>query len=271
VLFVTQSKGYMHDVVRRPADTLSAAEIAVTQLGQQSGQFDVHCTQESQLDFTKENLQNYDVVMFYTTSGGLPKGETPAASSTHPRPDADLPIAESDLDYFFNDWLKQKGHGFIGFHSATDTYHLYQPYWDMIGGTFKAHPWSSRSRVTVTVHDTANPMMQPFGGEFEIRDEIYEYNNWQPEKVRVLASLNMEKCRPKMPYHVPVAWCKEYGQGRVYYNNLGHNDTTWTDKRFLASIENAIKWITGKVEADATPNPQASAEEEKKAKAAAGG
>ncbi len=87
----------------------------------------------------------------------------------------------------------------------------------------------------------------------------------------MLISLNMAKNRTKRPYQVPLAWCKEYGQGRVYYNNLGHNEATWTDKRFLASIENAVKWITGKIEADAKPNPEVSAAEEQKAKAAAGG
>ena len=65
----------------------------------------------------------------------------------------DLPIADEAKDYFFNDWLKQKGHGFIGAHSAADTFHNYKPYWDMIGGTFNGHPWNSGDTVTITVHD----------------------------------------------------------------------------------------------------------------------
>ena len=31
--------------------------------------------------------------------------------------------------------------------------------------------------------------------EFEIQDEIYQFKNWQPEKVRVLMSLNMAKTK----------------------------------------------------------------------------
>lgn len=251
VLMLTQSKGFQHSSVRRRDGTLSPAEIAMTQLGQQSGLFEVHCTQDAEADFTRENLQNYDIVMFYTTGH--------------------LPIAKEDLDYFFDEWLRQPGHGFIGFHSASDTYHNYQPYWDMIGGTFNGHPWGSRTTVTVTVHDPEHPTMRPFGEEFQIRDEIYQYKNWQPEKVHVLASLNMQECEPKKPYHVPVAWCKNYGQGKVYYNNLGHNETTWTDKRYLKSVENAVKWIIGEQEGDSAPNPDLSAAEEAKAKAAAGG
>ena len=250
VLMLTQSKGFQHGSVRRPdKQTLAPAEIAITQLGRQTGLFDVHCTQDAAADFTKENLQNYDVVMFYTTGN--------------------LPIAEADRDYFFNDWLKQKGHGFLGFHSASDTDHNDQPYWDMIGGTFNGHPWNAGNTVTIAVHEPQHPLMQPFGEKLVIKDEIYQYKNWQPEKVRVLMSLDMAKCDPQKPYHVPVAWIKEYGQGRVYYNNLGHNEATWTNKAYLKSIENAVRWIRGEIEADATPNPQVSKEQEAKAKAAA--
>lgn len=251
ILFVTQSKGFRHGPVTRgkQADELSPAEVVVTQLAQSSQAFTVHCTQDSASDFTKSNLQNYDIVWFYTTG--------------------DLPIAVDALDYFLNDWLKQPGHGVIGSHSATDTYKNYKPYWDMIGGTFKAHPWNFKEKVTITVHDTQHPTMFGYPASFQQTDEIYEYIHWQPEKVRVLMSLDMSKCRVKRPYHVPVAWVKQYGQGRIYYNNLGHNPETWTDKRFQQSLLHAIEWVAGHVPGDATPNPDVSKLEESRAKAAA--
>lgn len=250
VLMLAQSAGFMHGSVRRPAaDKLAVAEVAMMQLGEKTGLFQVDCTQDAASDFTRDNLKNYDIVMFYTTGA--------------------LPIAEADRDYFFKEWLTAKGHGFVGFHSAADTYGDYQPYWDMVGGTFNGHPWNAGDTVTIKVHDAAHPLMKSFGPEFTIRDEIYQYKNWQPEKVRVLMSLDMSKCKPSMPYHVPVAWVKNYGEGRVYFNNLGHNETSWTDERYLTSITEAVKWIRGEVELDATPNPNLSAEQEKVAKAAA--
>jgi type 1 glutamine amidotransferase len=250
VLMLTQSAGFMHGSVRRPAaDKLAVAEVAMIQLGEKTGLFQVDCTQDAASDFTKDNLKNYDIVMFYTTGA--------------------LPIAEADRDYFFKEWLTAKGHGFVGFHSAADTYGDYQPYWDMVGGTFNGHPWNAGDTVTIKVHDAAHPLMKSFGSEFTIRDEIYQYKNWQPEKVRVLMSLDMSKCKPAMPYHVPVAWVKNYGEGRVYFNNLGHNETSWADERYLTSITEAVKWIRGEVELDATPNAELSAEQEKVAKAAA--
>jgi type 1 glutamine amidotransferase len=252
VLFVTQSQGFVHGPVNRRGQQYAPAEIAMQQLAQQTGEFTIDVTQDVASDFTKNILQNYDVVMFYTT--------------------LDLPIAKDDLDYFFKDWLRQKGHGFIGVHSATDTFHDYEPYWDMVGGTFAGHPWTWQSDVFITIHDPNHPTMKPFGGkEIEWQDEIYQYTHWQPEKVKVLMSLDMAKTALKKPYHVPVAWVKNYGDGRVYYNNLGHNDATWTKKPFLDSLLAGIKWVTGEIDGDATPNPEVSAKEEEKAKAAAGG
>lgn len=273
---VTESKGFRHGSVKREENELAPAEIAMTQLGQQTELFEVHCTQDSAADFTKDNLQNYDIVMFYTTGP--------------------LPIAEADQEYFVSDWLRQEGHGFIGFHSATDTYNSGDPstpegneenesyrwYWDMIGGTFNAHPWSSRDLVTFNVHDTSHPGMKAFGAEFEMRDEIYVHRNWQPEKVRVLMSIAMEKSPPEATdrffrylevtgseqYHVPVAWAKNWGEGKIFVNNLGHNETTWTDQRFLDSTTGAVRWIMNLEGGDATPNPEVSEAENQRAQAA---
>jgi hypothetical protein len=247
MLMLTQSAGFKHGSVSRPADGLAPAEVAMTQLGQQTGLFTVHCTQDAAADFTKENLKNYDLVFFYTTGK--------------------LPIKDEDLDYFFNDWLKQKGHGFIGAHSATDTFGDYKPYWDMVGGTFNGHPWGSGTTVTITVHDPKHPAMKPWGEEFQFKDEIYQYKNWQPEKVHVLMSLNMAKTNPKAPYHVPVAWVKNYGDGRVFYTNLGHNNETWANPTFLKSMEGGIRWVLRLEDGDASPNPELSQAQEAKAKA----
>ena len=86
ILMLTQSAGFVHGSVKRPdsgEQKLAVAEIAMIQLGQQTGLFTVDCTQNAAADFTKDNLQNYDTVMFYTTGS--------------------LPIADADRDYFFKE------------------------------------------------------------------------------------------------------------------------------------------------------------------------
>jgi type 1 glutamine amidotransferase len=248
MLMVTTSKTFTHGPVKREKDQLAPAEVAVTQLGQTSGLFTVDCTQDPVKDFTPDNLKNYDIVFFYTQG-------------------PDLEIPKENMEFFLNTWLRQKGHGLVATHSSTDTYGEYQPYWDMIGGTFDGHPWNADETVTISVHDTKHPGSRMWGDEFTIKDEIYQYTNWQPEKVRVLMSLNMAKCTTRAGHHVPVAWVKKYGDGKVFYTNLGHNTETWANKTFIESLTGGIRWVMGLEEGDATPNPALSKAQEEKAKA----
>jgi type 1 glutamine amidotransferase len=251
ILMVTQSAGFRHGAVNRGDKPLAPAERVMTELGISSNLFRVDCTQDVAKDFTREKLQNYNIVMFYTTGK--------------------LPIKQEDLDYFFNDWLKQEGHGFIGTHSAADTFKDYKPYWDMIGGTFNGHPWGAGSTVTITVHEPDHPVAKPWGKEFTLKDEIYQFKNWQPEKVRVLMSLNMAKTQLKKPYHVPICWVKQYGEGRVMHMSLGHREDVWTNPTYQQSLLGGVKWILGHEKGEAKPNPDLSAAQEKKAKTDAGG
>ncbi len=248
MLMVTTSKTFTHGPVKREKEQLAPAEVAVTQLGQTTGLFTVDCTQDPVKDFTPANLKNYDIVFFYTQG-------------------PDLEIPKENMEFFLNTWLKQKGHGFVATHSSTDTYGEYEPYWDMIGGTFNGHPWNAGETVTVTVHDTKHPASRMWGNEFTIKDEIYQYKHWQPEKVHVLMSLNMAKCKTKADHHVPVAWVKKYGDGKVFYTNLGHNTETWANKTFIESLTGGIRWVMGLEDGDATPNPELSKAQEEKAKA----
>ena len=246
LLMLTQSAGFKHGSVNRKDGNLSPAERAITDLGIASGVFRADCTQDASA-ITKEQLDGYDLVLFYTTG--------------------DLPFKDEVRDYLFNTWVKQKGHGFIGTHSAADTYHNYEPYWEMLGGTFVEHPWGANKTVTITVHDTAHPVSKPWGDEFTITDEIYRFKHWQPEKVRVLMSLNMAKCDLKRPYQVPIAWVKQYGDGKVLHMSLGHREDVWTNDKYMASLLGGIKWMLGQEPGDATPNPDVSAQQEAKAKA----
>ena len=250
MLFITQSKGYPHSSVTRKDGQLAPAEISIKTLGETSKLFTADLTQDVKSDVTKANLAKYDIVAFYTTGT--------------------LPIADADRDYLFGEWAKQKGHGIMGFHSAGDTYHDYEPYWDLMGGVFIGHPWHAGDDVTLTVHEQ-NPLTKPFGTEFKIKDEIYMYRHWQPAKCRVLLSLDYSKSPVgntipvEHGYHVPVCWIKNNGDGKLYYNNIGHNEGSWVNPAYLDSITQAVKWIRGEIEVDATPNPEVSKAQEEKA------
>jgi type 1 glutamine amidotransferase len=51
-----------------------------------------------------------------------------------------------------------------------------------------------------------------------------------------------------------MAWCRDYGKGRVFYTALGHREEVWRDPRFQQMLVHAIKWATGEVPGDATPS-----------------
>ena len=72
LLVITESKGFVHEVVKRPApDKFCIVEEALTKLGKDTGDFEAVCSQDSRKAITAENLKQYDAVFFYTT-GDLP-------------------------------------------------------------------------------------------------------------------------------------------------------------------------------------------------------
>jgi hypothetical protein len=137
----------------------------------------------------------------------------------------------------------------------------------MIGGTFNGHPWGSGDTVTITVHDQKHPVSKVWPTELTLKDEIYRFRHWQPEKVRVLMSLDMSKTAKKADYHVPIAWVKEYGQGKAMHMSLGHREDVWENPTYMQSMLGGVEWILGIQPGDATPNPDLSSAQEAKAKA----
>lgn len=189
-----------------------------------------------------ENLKKYDAVIFANTTGDLP-----------------LP----DKQGFLN-WI-QNGGAFIGMHSATDTFRghkPFDPYVQMIGGEFKSH--GAQAAVEAIVVDQEHPSCKHLGEKFAVYDEIYLLNGYERTKTHELLVLDKEP-NNKSPGHFPIAWCKEYGKGRVFYTSLGHRedvwDPEWKDRRNPPAVAEAyqkhilggIKWALGLEKGDATP------------------
>jgi uncharacterized protein len=189
--------------------------------------------------FAPESLALFDGVIFASTTGELP-----------------IP----DLDGFLA-WIKS-GKAFIGFHAATDTLKSSDAYCEMVGGYFAGHPWNAGGEHGFVVHEPGHPVVKMFPERFRWKDEIYQYDpRYKPENLRVLVSLDMAASTPQEPWHVPVAWVRDYGQGRVFATNFGHNDATWNDPLFKQHMQQGIAWALGRIEANAVPNPDTQAAE----------
>ena len=51
--------------------------------------------------------------------------------------------------------------------------------------------------------------------------------------------------RPDKDY--AVSWVRDFGQGRVFYTSLGHEDAVWNDPKVQEHMLGGIKWALGLV------------------------
>lgn len=234
ILVITESRGFTHDVVKRGDDGLCVVEKIMAQIGRDSDVFTTVNSQNAIEALTPENLRNFDGVFFYTTGTLIPDGG--------PR--------EALLEFV------KSGKAFIGTHSATDTFSDFSGYYRFINGTFNGHPWNAGTTSTFVNHELSHPAAAMFPKSFEYKDEIYQYKNYTPESVRVLISLDMVSSDLKRPYHVPVCWVRDYGNGRLFYTNFGHNQSTWEDPRFQDHLLQGIRWALDEIDGPSAPNPK---------------
>jgi len=227
ILYVTHSAGFRHgsiEVSRRVLDQVAA----------RSGRFAVTATEDLSL-ITASSLSGYDAVFFFT-SGELALGAGQRAAL---------------LDFVSG------GKGFGGAHSATDTLYDWPEYGELIGGYFDGHPWTQE--VAIDIEDPDHPATRGSPNSFRILDEIYQHRNFSRDRVRVLMTLDVGS----VPVNVSgvnrtdgdfaLAWCRDYGRGRVFYTALGHFDETWLDPRFQNQLEGALLWLVGEAPGNASP------------------
>ena len=180
------------------------------------------------------SLANYDGVAFVSTTG-------------------DLPIPDKTG---FLDWIKA-GHAFIGIHAASDTFHNWPGYIDMLGGEFKRH--GRQVSVDCLNQDPSNPATAGLPKVWTIQqEEIYQFKNYDPAKVHDLLILDKHP-ESGDPGHYGVCWCKNYGDGRVFYTSLGHREDIWDAdpnmpdrknspeiaKAYQAHVLGGIEWALG--------------------------
>jgi len=160
ILYFTYSAGYRHDAI-----PLSKA--ILTQLGRNSGAFEVTATEDTS-EFSTEKLDRYAAVVFYTTG--------------------ELPMSGGQKAALLN--FVRSGRGFLGVHSAADTFYAWPDYLDLIGGYFNGHPW--HQVATIEVADAADPVVAFLGNSLQLKDEIYQISDFDYRGSRVLLRLDQK-------------------------------------------------------------------------------
>ncbi|HZT33344.1 MAG TPA: ThuA domain-containing protein [Bryobacteraceae bacterium] len=226
LLAIGEVKGYQHDSVSHALATLE-------KLGRQTELWDTYIRTDSQLITKKKleanakNLDYFDAVFFYTT------GEL----------DLDAEQKASLLSF-----VRDDGKGFLGAHSATDTFYQWPEYGDLIGAYFDQHPWN-QVHVGIRVEDRNFPATAHFSPYFAIYDEIYQFKApYSRDKLHILMSVDPKTVDLNNPrvhrtdHDFAVTWTHNYGKGRVFYSSLGHREEVWDRSDIQTMWIEALKW-----------------------------
>ena len=129
----------------------------------------------------------------------------------------------------------RKGKGCVAIHTAGLRFNA--AFNEMIGGGFIAH--GPIHEFTVNIDDKTHPITQGLE-PFTTTDELF-FTEHDPSKIHVLLSA-VENGKTS-----PQAWVKPYGEGRVAYITLGHDQRTFQHPTFLKLVERSTRWATREI------------------------
>ena len=215
LLLVTVTKGYRHDSI------VDLARL-VTDIGAESGAFTLdraRTDDELEAKTTPESLAGYDGIVLASTTG-------------------DLPVADREA---LVRWI-EAGHALVGIHAATDTFHGFPAFLDLLGGEFEHH--GPQVKVRVLVPDGSHPATRALGAPFDVFDEIYQFKRFDPARVHLLLSMDKHP-ETGAAGSFPLAWTREPGRGRVFYTALGHRQDVIAAPWYCEHVKGGILWALG--------------------------
>ena len=231
VLYFSCTKGFRHS-------TCAYAKPIITRMGEESGRFRVICSEDPRV-INETFLRDISCVIFGNTTGSFLNDDEKAALLGYVR----------------------GGGGFVGIHAATDCEYDWPDYNKLMGGWFDGHPWNER--VTIKVEVPEHPACQPVDKPWVIADEIYQMRDWSREDVCVLMSLDpngtdfTKQGMKRKDLDFGIAWCRQYGEGRMFYTALGHREEVFDDPMYQAHLLNGILWAMGELAGTCEPHPRA--------------
>lgn len=138
------------------------------------------------------------------------------------------------------------GTGIAGCHGGMcDTFREHANWQFMTGGQFVAHPGEDGTEYEVCIEQTDNELVQGLD-DFTVCSEQY-YMHIDPA-IEVLAYTMFPVAdgphTPNGKCKMPVAWTKRWGEGKVYYNALGHTPENINSGTALEMIRRGLLWAT---------------------------
>ncbi|HWA11432.1 MAG TPA: ThuA domain-containing protein [Opitutaceae bacterium] len=256
VLFFSRSADFEHSVISYRNGRPSLAEKVLADLGEHHV-ITFTFSKDGSL-FTPEYLAGFDAFVFYTTGDLTTDGGD--------RQPAMTPAGKAAFLQAISD-----GKGFVGIHSASDTFHSpggeagnapsrfrndgegASAYVKMLGGEFVRH--EAQQPAHLVVADPKFPGAGAVPADFRITEEWYAQKNFASDLHVILVqdTAGMTGAAYQRPPY-PATWARLQGKGRVFYTNMGHRDDVWTNPVFQAVLLGGIEWALGRFDADLTPN-----------------
>lgn len=248
LLVFSVTRGFRHG-------SIDVGKVALKMLGEKTGAYEAVVSDDLE-NFEAENIKNFDAICFLNTTMEvfLPaKGDWKKMSDEQKKAatEKDARLKENLLGFI------KSGGGFVGIHAATDTFYEWPEYGEMIGGYFDGHPWRHSSDVSIVVEKgkEKNPIVAGLNGEpLNFKEEIYQFKDpYDSSKVDMLLRLDHEKSEKvkgikRTDQDFGVSWTKPYGEGRVFYCSLGHNDHIYYNPKVLEIYLAGIQWAFGDLE-----------------------
>lgn len=248
VLIYSKTAGFRHSSI--PVGIKS-----FIMMGDKTGAYLAEATEDPSY-FAPEKLNMFDAIVMLNTTGNCLR---PAADKN----DKEATAKAAELEEVYKKSLQAfvaNGKGLMGTHSATDTYHQWDAYNKMMGGTFDGHPW--HTKVPVKNVEPKHPLNAAFDGkDFEINDEIYQFraNTSLPNERTILLALDtkamdVSKGKRKDDLYA-VSWVATYDKGRTFYCSLGHREEIYFNPTILKHYLAGLQYVLGDLPAPALASP----------------
>ena len=199
VLVFTKTAGYRHESIETGVKTIA-------ELGKQND-FDVTHSEDANV-FTEENLSQYRLVIFLSTTGDILNDEQ-----------------QNSFEVYI-----ENGGSFMGIHAAADTEYDWPWYGALVGAYFLSHPEKSNAEV-VKVDDSFEACKH-LPERWSRYDEWYNYKSISPN-IRVVLELDESTYEGgKNGLHHPITWYHDFDGGRAFYTGMGHTTESYSEPDF---------------------------------------
>jgi type 1 glutamine amidotransferase len=229
--------------------SIPTANTAFTLMGTRTGAFETQVSKDPAV-FAPGSLKRFDAVFFNNTVGNL--FEDPA-------------LRESLVEFVY------AGGGLMGVHGTSVAFMKWPgaiedwPEFGIMLGARGANHKTNDEHVFIKLDDPTHPIVQPFGGDFDYRDEFFRVHEpYSRDRVRVLLSIDTAKTdMTQQPSYGKViradndyalAWVRQYGRGRVFYCGFAHHPSVFWDPKQLQFYLAATQFALGDLEAPKTPS-----------------